>query len=143
MKSRISIALLLFVAFSSMVMGQTGSIIIQGTVTARSNAETLIGVSVTEVDATNRVQSGAVTDVNGHYVIKVKNINNKLVFSYLGFAKQTRNIGSARTINVVMSESQTALKEVAVVGKKTYSEGGFSIPQREVSTAIQIGRAHV
>lgn len=137
MKSRFSIALLLFVAFSAMVMGQTGPIVIQGTVTARSNAETLIGVSVTEVDATNRVQSGTVTDANGHYVIPVKNVNNKLVFSYLGFAKQTRNIGTDRTINVTMSESQTALKEVAVVAKKTYSEGGFAIPQREVSTAIQ------
>lgn len=137
MKSRISIALLLFVAYSTLVMGQAGATIIQGTVTTRSNAETLIGVSVTEVDATNRVQSGTVTDANGQYVIKVKNVNNKLVFSYLGYAKQTRNIGTARTINVVMSESQTALREVAVVAKKTYSEGGFNIPQREISTAIQ------
>ena len=137
MKSRLIITLLLFVSFSSMVMGQTPTTVIQGTVTARSNGETLIGVSVTEVDATNRVQSGTVTDANGQYVIRAKNPNNKLVFSYLGFTKTTKDIGTARTINVVMSESQTALREVAVVGKKTYGEGAFNIPQREIATAVQ------
>lgn len=138
MKSRFTIAFLLFVAFNSITTAQTAStVIVQGTVTARSNAETLVGVSVTEVDATNRIQSGAVTDDNGHYVIKVKNTSNKLIFGYLGYSKQSRTIGNTRTINVALEESQTTLKEVAVVGRKTYSEGGFSIPQREISTAVQ------
>lgn len=138
MKSRFNIVLLFFVTLSSIVMGQTAaSVIIQGTVTARSNSETLIGVTITEVDATNRIVSGTATDANGHFVIKVKSTDNKLVFGYLGFNKATRAIGANRIINVTMEESALALKEAVVVGKKSYSEGGFSIPKREISTALQ------
>ena len=138
MKSRFNIVLLFFVLIGANVMAQAPvSTLVQGTVTAKSNGETLIGVTVSEVDATNRNVSGAATDVNGHFVLKIKSPNNKLVFSYLGFTKSTRAIGNARTINVVMEESQTALKEVSIVAKQTYSEGGFSIPKREISTAVQ------
>lgn len=138
MKSRFNIVLLFFVCMSAYVMAQDpASTLVQGTVTARSNAELLIGVTVNEVDATNRIVSGTATDVNGHYVLKIKSPNNKLVFSYLGFNKATRTIGNARTINVTMDESQHALKEVAIVAKQSYSEGGFSIPKREIATAVQ------
>ncbi len=138
MKYRIIIVLLVLVTFGSHVNAQNeASPIIQGTVTSKSNSETLIGVTITEIDATNRVLTSTPTDANGHYVIKVKSTSNRLVFSYLGFTKTTRNIGAARTINVQMEESQHALKEVAIVAKKTYNEGGFSIPQREISTAVQ------
>jgi len=137
MKSKFSIALLLFIALSSLTLGQNNVIQIQGNVTAKSNGETMIGVGVTEVDANNRNQSGTVTDANGHYVLKIKNRNNKLEFRYLGYAKQSRAIGNADEINIVMAESQTDLKVVEVVAKKTYGEGAFVIPQREISTAVQ------
>lgn len=138
MKSIFNIVLLFFVTFSSIVMGQTAaSVIVQGTVTARSNGETLIGLTITEVDATNRIVNGTATDANGQFVIKVKSTENKLIFSYLGFNKATRPIGANRTINVTMEESELALKEAVIIGKKSYSEGGFSIPKREISTALQ------
>ncbi|MDP4277470.1 MAG: SusC/RagA family TonB-linked outer membrane protein [Bacteroidota bacterium] len=137
MKSRFNILLLLFMTISCYVMAQNASVIVQGTVTSKSNGETLIGVTVTEYDAVNRVVNATATDVNGHYVIKIKNTNDKLVFTYLGYSKVTHTIGTVRTINTVLEESQHTLKEVAVVGKKTYSEGGFNIPKREIATAVQ------
>lgn len=138
MKSRFNIVLLLFLALSPLALAQSeGNTIMQGTVTAKSDGETLIGVNITEVDAANRVVSATITDINGQYVIKIKSPNNKLVFSYIGFEKLSRNIGNLRTVNVTLSESQHELKEMVITAQKTYNEGGFSIPKREIATAIQ------
>jgi TonB-linked SusC/RagA family outer membrane protein len=138
MKSRYTIVLLLFLTISHFAIAQSEvSTIVQGTITSKSDGETLIGVTINEVDASNRVVGSTITDVNGHYVIKVKNPNDKLVFSYIGFEKLSHNIGTLRSINVALSESQHELKEMVITGQKSYSEGGFSIPKREVSTAVQ------
>lgn len=137
MKSKFSIALLLFIALCTVAMGQTAtSIVVTGTVKARSG-EALIGVQVSEIDATTRVQSGAITDENGHYMIKIKNPNNKLQFNLLSFQKQTFSIGSTRTINVTLEEATTELGPVEVIGKKMFGNDGFSIPEREISIAAQ------
>jgi len=137
MKSRFSIALLLFVALCTLAMGQTTSIIVKGNVKARSNGETLIGVSVTEVDATNRAVSGAVTNENGDYIIKIKSPNNRLTFSLLGSKKQTLAIGNNRTINVSLEDASIELKLATIQADKKYGDGDFKIPPREISQAIQ------
>jgi TonB-linked SusC/RagA family outer membrane protein len=138
MKFRFSIALLFLAVVSQFMLAQPSQTkIVQGTVTSKTNGETLIGVTVAELDATNRVVSAAITDINGQYVIKIKDPANRLSFSYLGYDKIIRPIGSSRTIDVSMAESQHTLKEVAVIGHKTYNEGGFNIPQREIATAVQ------
>lgn len=137
MKSRFSIALLLFVALCTLAMGQNTSIIIKGNVKARSNGETLVGVSITEVDATNRVQSGTVTDEDGNYLLKIKSPNNKLAFNYMGFKKQTLAIGNNRTINVSLEDATVELGTVTIQGEKKFGSGDFQIPEREISQAVQ------
>jgi TonB-linked SusC/RagA family outer membrane protein len=138
MKSKFSIALLLFVALCTFAMGQaTSSIIVKGSVKAKLNGETLIGVQVSEIDATNRVQNGTVTNEDGEYVIKIKSPNNKLTFNLLGYKKQSLAIGNARTINVTMEDAAIEMGEVTVRGVKTFGDGGFNIPKREISIAAQ------
>lgn len=137
MKSRFSITLLLFVALCTLAMGQTSNIIIKGNVKAKSNGETLIGVSVSEIDATNRIQTGTVTDENGNYVLKIKNPNNKLSFSYMGFKKQTQAIGNLRTINASLEDGSVELGPAVIEGDKMYGDADFRISKREISQAIQ------
>ena len=126
---------LLLMLVSLTAKGQQSSII-QGNITATNN-ESLIGVSVTEIDATNRVVSGTVTDFNGHYILKIKDPNNRISIKYIGFVKQVMNISGRKVINVVLKEDTHNLGEVVVTGAKKYGEGGFSIPKREVGTAMQ------
>ena len=51
--------------------------IIQGTVTSKTEGA-IIGASVAEIDVNNRVVGGNITDINGHYVLKLKNTANHL-----------------------------------------------------------------
>ena len=122
-----------------MIMAQADrSVVVQGTVTAEVDGETLIMVNISEVNPANRVVNGAVTDFNGHYVIKVKDaVNNRLVFSYMGFKQQVIPIAGKRTIDVKMADDSKLLKEAVVTAERRHQENGFSIPQREIAAAVQ------
>ena len=77
-----------------------------------ANGEPLIGVSVMEVGTNN----GAVTDMNGNYILNVKP-GAKLKLSYIGFTSKT--IKASGNSQVVLDEDNTALNEVVVVGYGT------------------------
>ena len=125
----------LVLPFSSKGQASGDGTIIQGQV--KSGNETLIGVNISEMDVNNRIVNGTVSDVNGHYVLRVKSLKNRLSISYVGYVKQIRDINEKKVVNIVMEENTQNLKAVEIVAKKTNSQGGYSIPTREIGTAIQ------
>jgi len=139
MKSTIKVMLLVSLILSPLKsIGQnTQGIIIQGQITSSTNHETLIGVNVTEIDANNRVVSGTVTDFDGHYVLRVKDINNRLSISYVGYLKQVKQIDNKKIVDIALEENTQTIKAIEVVATKRQSQGGYSIPTREIGTAMQ------
>lgn len=135
MKSRYKLILLL-VLFNA-ALTAVGQRVVQGTISSKTDGYPLIGVNVTEVDANNRVVSGTVTDFDGKFVMKVKSNDNRLVFSYVGYTKQERRIGTASVLNVEMTEITQQISAITVTAQRRQSEGGFSIPKRELATAVQ------
>ncbi len=138
MKSKLYIIILLLLVLTPFASAQTtGDGIVQGTISSKTNGELLPGVNVQEISPDNRVVNATVTDANGHYVIRFKSSADKLNFSYLGFVKESRTIGNLRVINLGLTESGRSLSDVVITAKKMYGEGGFKIPEREISTAVQ------
>lgn len=139
MKSKIALlflTVLFFSVFTAKAQNTSGTII-QGAVTSSTDGLPLIGVSVTEIDVNNRVVSGAVTDVNGRYVLKIKSSQNRISISYIGYKKMIRKIDAAKTINIALEENVHTVKEVQVVAKKKTGQGGYVIPTREIGSAMQ------
>lgn len=140
MKSVIKIfilAFLILLPFGSKAQETGNSFIIQGTVTSGSDGEPLTGAVVNELDVNNRVVSAATADINGHYVLKIKNPLNSLSVSFMGFEKQIRKIENKKVINFVMKDASFNLGQVVIKGTKETGQGGYSIPTREIGTAIQ------
>lgn len=114
MKHRYIITIILLLFLPVVMMAQT--INVKGVVTDNNN-EPLIGVNIyPKVDPAK----GVVTDVDGNYVISVKQ-GTVLVFSYMGFRTQEHSIGKGKSqiINVVLDEDTQLLEEVSVVGYST------------------------
>ena len=63
-------------------------------------------------------QGGTVTDYDGNYQIEAQS-NGTLVFSYVGYETKEVKVGGKRVINVTLSEDETLLNEVVVVGYGT------------------------
>lgn len=115
---------------------QASNVVVQGTITDKKNGETLIAVNVVEVDVNGRIVNATITDFNGQYVLKVKSTDNKLSITYIGFKPQEIQIGTQRRIDIEMSEDVKVLQETVIVADKMFGSG-MSIPQREISTAVQ------
>ncbi|QDH81651.1 TonB-dependent receptor [Echinicola soli] len=78
------------------------------------NGTPMPGVSVLEQGTSN----GTVTDIDGQYSLQV-NTGAVLVFSFLGYEKQTFEVGNQAEINVQMTPDLQGLDEVVVVGYGT------------------------
>jgi TonB-linked SusC/RagA family outer membrane protein len=119
----------------SPVVAQSNQMI-RGKITSATDREPLISATINEVDKSNRVVGGVATNLDGDFVIKVKSTENKLVFTYIGFTKQERKIGTQTVFNIALAESNS-LKEIEVVSKQMTNTGGMNIPTREISIAMQ------
>src|SRR5690349_12389472 len=86
---------------------------ISGTVTDSKN-EPLPGVTLRVKNTT----AATMTDINGKFTLKVPDGQNTIVASYLGFTTQEVAI-SGSSINIKLTESQSQLNEVIVVGYGT------------------------
>lgn len=135
--SRISYVLILL---TSSVLAQTGKI--AGTVSDKSNSETLIGCTV----GISGTTIGATTDINGKYVIgDLKPGKYKVTFRYIGY--QTKEItdievtdGQVTNLNVVLEPSTSQqLSEVVVTA--TYRQANISAlyAQQKNSAVISDG----
>lgn len=103
--------------------------------TVSDEIEPLIGASVCEVDANGRIINATVTDINGHFSMKVKSNRNKLRFSYVGCV--TKSVAINRQVYDVKLDNVTSINEVVVTTKKRVNGNGLAIPEREVSYASQ------
>ena len=74
----------------------------------------IIGASVLEKGTTN----GTVTDLNGNFTLNVK-AGATLVISYIGYSTQEIATGNRMNFNVTLSEDNSVLDEVVVVGYGT------------------------
>ncbi len=102
---------LLFLLFNVQLFAQTRTV--TGKVTDKDNTG-LPGVSV-QVKGTN---TGTVTDVSGNFSIGVPN-NAVLVFSYSGLGTKEVTVRDQTSINLELTETQSTMEEVVVVGYGT------------------------
>ena len=124
--------MLMLLAVTQLSYGQASSII-RGTV-VDENGEPIIGAQLHEVDKNNRVYSNTATDFNGEFSLAIKNPNNKLKVSYVGFKPQTLSIKP--NMHIVMKDAST-LSEVQVTASRMSNDGSMPIPMRELSGATQ------
>ena len=118
------------------LLAQNGGVIVTGKVYAEDEPEGFIVATVIEQDKIGRIYSSALTDFNGNFSLKIKNPNNSLNFSFVGYKKLTVPIGNKRKFDVKL-ESQNVMKEVTVKASKLVGGGGLAIPEREYSGAMQ------
>ncbi|MDP4276199.1 MAG: SusC/RagA family TonB-linked outer membrane protein [Bacteroidota bacterium] len=109
---------------------------VSGRVTDLNNGLELIGCSVAEIDANNRVIGGGVTDNNGDFSFRLKNAKDRLSVSYIGYITQIIAIGNNRHFQVKLNGNNRQLGDVVVHAKKKKSDGSFNIAQREESMAL-------
>lgn len=113
---------------------------VTGKVISAEEGQPLPGVSVLVKGTT----TGTVTDIEGNYEISVPPNATTLVFSYLGYGSQEREIGNETVINVSLSADIEDLSEVVVTAfglereKKSLTYTVQEVSSRELSEAREL-----
>jgi len=68
---------------------------------------------------------GTVTDIDGKYQLNVPE-GSTLVFSFIGYISQRREVGDQSILDVVLIESQSSLDEVVVIGYGTQKKSDLT-----------------
>lgn len=110
---------------------------ITGQVTNESNGEPMVGVTIAEQNSTGRFVNGTITDFNGNYSIKIRDVNNTLLFSFIGSVAKTVVPGDKRVINIVLEEASFEIDEFVVSARKMVNDGEFSMDPKRIATAVQ------
>lgn len=111
-------------AFPEMTETMGTEVVQQQTVTITGvvkdkEGEPVIGANVLEKGTSN----GVITNVDGEYVLKVKDSKSVLVISYIGYKTQEVVVGTHRKINITLQDDTELLDEVVVIGYGTQKKG--------------------
>lgn len=97
-----------FLCFFAVAALYAQNITVKGTVVDQQG-EPIVGASI-HVLGTN---GGTTTNIDGEFTVTCDG-NAKLEVTYIGFDKQTVNVGNRRSLNIVMKEGDETLNEVVV-----------------------------
>jgi TonB-linked SusC/RagA family outer membrane protein len=131
-----SLLLLLLFGIVSMGAGQT-KIIVRGKVTEAQTGKPLAGASVVEVNANDRQVSGASTDEDGSYVLRVSDTKDSIRIAFIGFETRTELIGSRTRINMTLSSDVGKSMDIVVVSNTERVSTGFvTTSKRDLTGAV-------
>ncbi len=123
-----------FVSLSGGLYAQQRTLI-RGTV-MDSNKFPLPQATIIEQDKDNRTISSAVSDLDGNFSINMSDVNNILIFKYIGFKDRTVRVGDKRVLEVVMDDDTHELDDVVITAQPKQSLGGLLIDQRDLSVSV-------
>lgn len=96
----------------------------------------VIMANVCEVDNNGRIVMATQTDANGNFTMTVKNPNNKLQVSYIGYETKRVPIGATTSFKIQLQD-KTRTGEVKITAVRKVKSNGLTIPTKEISTAQQ------
>lgn len=108
---------------------------ISGTVS--DEIDVIMGANVVEKDKNNRIVSQTVTDMNGNFTMNIKDPNNTLIISFMGYKSFSQKVGSRNVFKVTLQDNVKTMQEVVVKGKQNAPTTGLEIPAREYAGVAQ------
>ena len=109
--------------------------VLKGKVTDKEG-KPLRGVSVSELDADNRIVRGTQTDIEGNFVLKNVNTKNRISLSYIGYKTITQRLNGRTSLSLSMEDSQGELGEVVINARPSSSNGMINVPEKNITTAV-------
>lgn len=109
-------------------------LVLRGSVRDKNNSEPIIGATIIEYDKDKRIVTGSITDVNGNFILNVKNPDALLMFSFIGY-KSLEIPLNGRAKLVVELEPESFDMEEVVITAKVNSDPLTGIADRNMATS--------
>lgn len=131
--------ILIIVLFNLTLCYAQEKAIIRGRVIDKADNTTIIGANIVETDSEGRVVNGTVTNVDGNFVLQLKNYSNNIKVSVIGYKAQDVKVEPGKAIIVELESSDVEISEVTVIAQsKTYG-GLTNIEDRDkASSSVKV-----
>jgi TonB-linked SusC/RagA family outer membrane protein len=130
---RIIIILLLFLPMAG--YSQKVSTI-KGKISDKAAKVPLIGVTIIEVNADNRILNGTTTDVSGNFTLVISNPNPLLKISYIGYRTMNLQPGENEFLNIELEEDLQMLQEVVITAESKKVGGLNPVSVRDLTGSV-------
>src|SRR4030042_1240161 len=136
MKQTIVLILALFLFASGYSQGKT---IIRGRIIDKSDNSTIIGANIIEYDEDNRVINGTVSNVNGDFVLEMRNPASVVKVSVIGYTPQEITIDPAKPMTIALETSTVELEAVTVTAASKAGSTLINIDDRDnASSTVKV-----
>jgi len=96
----------------------------------------LAGAHIVEINKDNRVMASGATDMNGNFSFAIRNPQDRLQITFIGCETKIIPI-KGLSYHIILGADSKQLQEVEVKTARRTQTAGLSIPETEVSTAMQ------
>ena len=115
------------------------STIIRGRIIDISDKSSIIGANIIEYDKDNRIINGTVSNVNGDFVLEMKDPANPVKVSVIGYETRSIRVDPLRQMVIELSQTTVALEEVSVTAKSKSSSSLINIDDRDnTSSTVKV-----
>ena len=139
MRNILKSVILLLAVFGFMHASAQQQSIVRGRIYDSSDKSTIVGANIIEFDSEDRVVNGAVSNVNGDFVLQMRNPDNSVRISVIGYEMKeiTPDFENPMTIEMVTSTVQ--FEEVTVTAEARDHTRLTNISQRDdASSTVRI-----
>jgi len=127
---RIAIILFLTLLSFTNVFAQQG-VIIRGRIIDKGDQTTIIGANIIEYDKDDRIINGTVSNINGDFVLEMKDQNNIVKVSVIGYEVQEITPDPTTTLIIELETTRLELEEVTVTAQSKSSSTLLNIDDRD------------
>jgi TonB-linked SusC/RagA family outer membrane protein len=135
MKKIKSAIILIIALFNLTTVFAQEKTIIRGRVIDSKDKSTVIGANVVEYDKDNRVINGTITNVNGDFVLTMKDAKNSVKVSVIGYKATEVKVDPTKSVMVELISDDVAIGEVKVVAEAKAQNSLTNIADRDKAGA--------
>ncbi len=132
---RKTILMLLLALFSCASLFSQQRAIIRGRVIEKGTKEAVIGANIIEYDKENRIINGTITDVNGDFVLEMKDRNHVIKVSVISYETKQVDVNTTGPMTIELSTSNTEIEELTVYGTQKSNVSLTNIADRDVASS--------
>jgi TonB-linked SusC/RagA family outer membrane protein len=136
--------ILIFLMFSCFQVAARQEGIIRGRVIDITDETTIIGANIIEYDAEDRVVNGAVSNVNGDFVLQMRNPGNTVRISVIGYEMQEISPDFSSPMTIYLRPATLQFEEVTVTARARDHTRLTNIDERDdASSTVRVDMAEM
>jgi TonB-linked SusC/RagA family outer membrane protein len=109
--------------------------IVRGRLSDKSSDDPVIGATVAELDKDNRIVGGTASDINGDFIYKMKNQENKLQVSVIGYRSREVKPVFNKPMAIQLESTDIEIDAVTVTAERQSSSGLTNVEQRDKASS--------